>query len=283
LFRPVSISTTLDTTLLGASVAAKRFTDITKWRNGWFRGLSDRAKLVWIYLCDECDFTGIWKADYELASFQLNFKVTKQHLVDWYGDKLHFFGVDNVLILKFFEFQYGESKDTWTAKSKAKQRLESLGFTIANNSIVKPQTDDSTTTVVDSPKNVLSVGVGVIEGVGVGNKGGVGEKTPILDFEALYAMYPKKEGKTKGIEKLKATIHDAETYSRFAAAVARYINHLKKNKTEPKYIKQFSTFVNTWPDWDDPNAGSSIVTNKKYENEREVDHDAEMKEIWGLK
>jgi hypothetical protein len=51
-------------------MASKRFTDSKKWRNEWFRTLKTEAKLAWIYICDECEFHGVIKMDYGLASFK---------------------------------------------------------------------------------------------------------------------------------------------------------------------------------------------------------------------
>ncbi len=143
----------------------KRFTDKSKWRNEWFRTLPMKAKLAWTYICDECDYCGIWKADYGLASFQLDFTLTKENLSDWFKEKIHFFNSDSVLIIGFFEFQYADSKDTWTAKVKARSQLEKFGFIVTNNKLSIPPTPHSTPTVGDLSPSVLIEGVGVVEGV----------------------------------------------------------------------------------------------------------------------
>jgi hypothetical protein len=164
--------------MISVMTMSKRFTDTKKWRNEWFRTLPVKAKLTWSYLCDECDFAGVWKADWGLASFQLDFKITAQEMGEWFGDKVHFFDGDKVLIVPFYDFQYGESKETWSAKIKAKSRLETLGFIIIDNKI---QMHHTTPTVGaqshDSGTNVLSVGIVVGKGIGevkVIEKGGVG-------------------------------------------------------------------------------------------------------------
>ena len=102
-----------------------------------------------------------------------------------------------------------------------------------------------------------------------------------LDFSEIYNLYPRKEGGTAGLKKLKSMDVDQETFNRIKTAAIRYSNHCRKNKTEPKFIKHFSTWVNNWTDWDDVAAGSTITSSKNYDNERDTDHDAEMKEIWG--
>lgn len=84
-------------------------------------------------------------------------------LQDWFGPKIHIFDGDNVLLLQFYEFQYGESKDSWTAKVKARERLETLGFSFVKNKIKVPQSPTvdprSTSVLIEG----VSVSVGVID------------------------------------------------------------------------------------------------------------------------
>ena len=179
-------------------MATKRFTDDSKWRNEWFRTLPLKAKLAWVFLCDECDYAGIWKADYGLATFQLDFNLTKQQLADWFGDKIHFFGDDLVLIIRFFEFQYGSSKDSWNAKVSAKARLESLGFEIIDNRVlVSRLSGDCPPTVADSPPSVLSTGTGKGKGKGIFEKG-VGKT---LEPHPLVSIWNQNCGKLPKVRK----------------------------------------------------------------------------------
>jgi hypothetical protein len=114
---------------------AKRLTDSDKWRNPWFRKLPSNAKLAWMLMCDECDTAGIYRPDYELMEFLLGFRVDRSVLEIWFESRLHFFQ-DKILLVDFFNFQYEKVKDSWSAKIKAIQILESYGFTIENNNIL---------------------------------------------------------------------------------------------------------------------------------------------------
>src|SRR3990167_10007185 len=40
-----------------------------KWEDNWFRKLSPKLKCFWFFIIDQCDNTGVWKPDYELAGF----------------------------------------------------------------------------------------------------------------------------------------------------------------------------------------------------------------------
>ena len=48
---------------------AKRFIDTKIWDKAWFRKLTPKNKLIWIYLLTRCDHAGIWDADWEAAEF----------------------------------------------------------------------------------------------------------------------------------------------------------------------------------------------------------------------
>ena len=97
----------------------------------------------------------------------------------------------------------------------------------------------------------------------------------VSDFETLYVKYPRKEGKAKGILACKAQIQSLEDMAALSAAIERYAEHVKRNATEPRYIKHFSTFMSSWRDWLDPEAGtaapgSAIDWNKIFKGEKDA-------------
>lgn len=68
-----------------------------------------------------------------------------------------------------------------------------------------------------------------------------------FDFDKIYALYPRKEGKKKGVEKLIKIILTQTNYDDLSKSVA---NYAKLNRqTEKTYIKQFSSFVNCYEDY----------------------------------
>lgn len=50
-------------------MSKRRFTDTGKWSQVWFRGLAPDAKLVFLYLLDNCDDGGFWEIDNDSVSF----------------------------------------------------------------------------------------------------------------------------------------------------------------------------------------------------------------------
>ena len=72
-----------------------------------------------------------------------------------------------------------------------------------------------------------------------------------FDFEIAYKEYPRKEGKAKGLLKCKAQVKTQEDFDLLLKAIRNYSNHLKRENTEKRFIKHFSTFLEAgqWRDW----------------------------------
>ena len=91
---------------------AKRFIDTKIWDKAWFRKLSTKNKLVWIYLLGKCDHAGIWDADWELAEFIIGEPISYEGLPDVIKQKMEpIKGEEQFFIPSFIDFQYGELKE----------------------------------------------------------------------------------------------------------------------------------------------------------------------------
>jgi len=89
---------------------------------------------------------------------------------------------------------------------------------------------------------------------------------PMLDFETLYKKYPRKKGKTDGMEVLANTIKSDQDYQLLSTAIDNYNLYLKNNQDGVEFTKYFSTFVGTkskqqWREWLDPEVYGEIKTN----------------------
>lgn len=222
---------------------AKRFTDTSKWGKPFFQDLSPKLKLVWIYLCDNCDHAGIWDLNLKLLSFQIGFEVTLADL-NAFGDKVSIEG-DKVLIPSFVDFQYGVLNPSNRVHQSVIMRLEKY----QNKPLISPLQGAK-----DKDKDKDKEKKGECEGEKPKRSG--------FDLEALYKLYPRKQGKAEGIARLKQMIKTDQDYQDFQRAIANYNNHLRKQQTEAQFIKHFSSFVGTmakqtWRDWLDHDAGTT--------------------------
>lgn len=87
---------------------AKRFTDSAKWSNPWFRNLSPKMKLAWIFLLDYCDHAGLWKEDYHLMGFFLNAEYSREEILEALGENVYPLDDGRLFLTGFITFQYGE-------------------------------------------------------------------------------------------------------------------------------------------------------------------------------
>lgn len=86
----------------------KRFTETTKWGDPWYQDLSPEFKLIWMYLCDTCDSSGVWKVNARLAQFQLGFEYPIDRVLELFGKRIYVLTPEKWFIPSFIRFQYGE-------------------------------------------------------------------------------------------------------------------------------------------------------------------------------
>lgn len=91
---------------------AKRFTDTTKWKKEFIKGLSAKMKLLWFYILDDCDHAGIWEVDMEVASLRIGELITYEEAVIALGQQITPINKNKWFIRDFIFFQYGELKPT---------------------------------------------------------------------------------------------------------------------------------------------------------------------------
>lgn len=72
---------------------------------------------------------------------------------------------------------------------------------------------------------------------------------PTFDFDAVYASYPRKVGKSLGIKKCKSQIKTKMDYEALFLAIKRFKEYHRTRGTLPEYIPHFSTFMTSWSDW----------------------------------
>ena len=132
---------------------AKRFIDTKIWDKAWFRKLSTKNKLVWIYLLGKCDHAGIWDADFELAEFIIGESVTYDELPDVIKDKMQYIkGEDQYFIPSFIEFQYGELKEHSKPHMSVIKRLKEKGLLRVSNTLT-----EKNNTIKDKDKDKVKV------------------------------------------------------------------------------------------------------------------------------
>lgn len=102
---------------------AKRFTETEKWKDPWFRKLEPRLKLLWFWMCDQCDAAGVIDPDMELAAFQLGVTVKEPDFLKFEG-RVERLENGKWFLKKFIPFQYGELSEDCRAHGPVFRSLE---------------------------------------------------------------------------------------------------------------------------------------------------------------
>lgn len=86
------------------------------------------------------------------------------------------------------------------------------------------------------------------------------------DFEAVYLLFPRKgAGKKVGMDRCRRMIRSEKKYQSLLEATRNYALLVRREKTEMKYIMQFSTFMNRWEDYLLPECEPLVATESRKE------------------
>lgn len=261
---------------------AKRFTDTTKWDRQGFREMSPTLKLIWFYLCDNCDHSGIWHVDLGLLSFRLGEEVTEKDLRR-FEDKLLWVSKDKVFIPSFVEFQYGTLEADCKAHQGVIKNLRTNGLLERYERYLEEKRNPSKTVLKEFLNSLDTVQDKDQEKDQdqEKEKGSVRGKTKArFNFEQLYADYPCKRGKPDGIEECIKQIRTEEDFELLREAISKYREFITRTPKQGEFIpspKHFDTFMRKgrWRECLEPDFGSSASPGTRT---REQDE----KEMWEL-
>jgi hypothetical protein len=85
----------------------KRFTDTEKWNDPWFRRLTPELKCFWFFVLDNCDPSGVWKVDLDLANYFIGGSLTEETIWQSMSERFEKITTGKWMIRKFIRFQYG--------------------------------------------------------------------------------------------------------------------------------------------------------------------------------
>ena len=211
---------------------SKRFTDTDKWtQNKWFRKLSTKYKLFWMYLLDCCDNVGVWEEDIELASYLISEPLDKEDLLKIFSEQIKIIkGGKKWWIKKFIEYQYGVL-DINNTKNRPHQSFiktlmrHSLWIDYQETIHRPKEKDKDKEKEEDKEKRLLR------------------EK----QFEKIYKEYPNRDSKKKAKEHFIASVKADKDWQDINTALVKYKKHLTiEDWLRPKSA---STWFNNWKDW----------------------------------
>lgn len=108
----------------------KRFADADIWQKEWFQEYSLKQKVLFKYICDNCDCAGVYEPNYRLASFIIGDKITEEDVLSLNQKKHQVEILENgkIWIPDFVSFQYGELSENCRPHQSIIQLLKKYGL-----------------------------------------------------------------------------------------------------------------------------------------------------------
>lgn len=220
----------------------KRDTDPEKWKKQFFKRLNHVEMLFWLYINDDCDHSGVWYVDTEVASMRVKAEIDIAKMIEVFNlDEervLLFHGGKKILIKSFVVFQYSENPSPKNRLHLAAEKtLRGHGFEWFNGVV----------TELERPKVQVQV-----------KDKAFGKSENLLDqdfnqleaFNEIWELYPSR-GRLRRSASLRiwCEIVVSRAYvTRIQTALSRYSAHLKANGW--KQPMEAAKFLAEWPDWE---------------------------------
>ena len=192
---------------------AKRFTDSRKYQDPWFRRLPPVYKCFWDYVLNTCNHAGIWKTDFEMASFCIGQEIHKEDALRRLEDRIEVISGEKWFIPKYVAFQYGRLNPDNRCHKSALDLLTQEGVNkglISTLQGCKDKDKDKDKDIVSSTnkqsKNNGQVSKSIILKIGEW-------------FEEVWSSYPRKLGKDIALKHFNATVKTEEDFKKITRAL----------------------------------------------------------------
>lgn len=224
---------------------SKRFTETEKWRDPWFRKLTPAQKLLWFYLLDNCDQSGVIDFDHEFAEFQIGIKSSAKDIAAL-SKQLLKLPNGKLWLHKFVRYQYGKLSQDCKPHKPVFAALEKHGISLEEvfkERLSMPITEGFQSLQDNTKTKTKQEMEQEMEK----------EKANADAGEAIYSAYPRKvapvdalKAIAKAIAKGKTPAHLLERTTAYAAATALW------PEDELRFIPHPATWFNGGRYDDDP-------------------------------
>jgi hypothetical protein len=224
---------------------SKRFTETEKWRDPWFRKLTPAQKLLWFYLLDNCDQSGVIDFDHEFAEFQIGIKSSAKDVAAL-SKQLLKLPSGKLWLHKFVRYQYGKLSHDCKPHKPVFAALEKHGISLEEvfkERLSMPITEGFQSLQDNTKTKTKQEMEQEMEK----------EKANADAGEAIYSAYPRKvapvdalKAIAKAIAKGKTPAHLLERTTAYAAATALW------PEDELRFIPHPATWFNGGRYDDDP-------------------------------
>lgn len=220
-----------------------RFTLAEKWQDKWFRKLNPAEKLLFLYMCDNCNIAGIWIVDLEQAAFSIGIAIQEAEgaykgLTNGYEELLE----DVIWVKNFLKHQRNLPLSPRNA-AHATIINHLLRYKDCSNNILQLLSTDEIKGLTRGLQDPISISIS--KGIGKSLS-----KSQSISFEKFWNLYPKKTGKGKAKDSWLKLNPDTD----FLVKILFAVEQQKKSEQWQKDGGQFIPLPTTWLNqsrWDD--------------------------------
>lgn len=210
---------------------AKRFTDTDKWKKRFIRKLPGKYKLLWMFICDDCDHAGIWHVDFDVAKIFTSPDISEDEALKLFDKKVVIFDDgEKWFIPSFIEFQYGKLNPLNRAHNSVIEKLTKYDIKGLTKGLIGPSEG-----AMDKDKDKVLV------------KDMDKDKDRSDFFEEIWDDYPNKVKKKESLKHFIASVKSDGDCKNIKIALKNYKKHLQFN--DWKHPQNGSTWFNNWQDW----------------------------------
>ena len=218
----------------------------------------DRYFYLYLFTNPHTNLAGCYELSLKQAAVELGYDVTAIKSLIKRFDEVHQVvkyseATREVLLLNWHKYN-------WTSSEKFRKPLEEEISQIKEDSfrayltsifngndtvsIRYPYGTDTTVTVTVTDTDAVSVTNTMTDAVSVKKAQVRGE------FEELWNLYPKKQGKDRAFKSYQTARKSGVTYEEIERGIYAYLNFIRENKVEMQYVKMGSTFFSqkAWQD-----------------------------------
>lgn len=233
---------------------ANRFTDSRKWDDPWFRKLPCKYKAFFIFLLDKCNHAGIWKVDFESATFHIGEEFDHKETASIMAGRIIELK-DKWFIPKFISFQYQVSgPDDLNPENRVhKSVIDLLTKEGAYKGLIRgvqgcKDKDYDKDKDKDKDKDITKhyINKDINNDTNLDKDKYISDKYIGDMFREFWSKYPRQIGESMAFLTFKSTIKTKKDFEDLMVALNNYI---MSNEVKADKIKNGDRWIEDWRGW----------------------------------
>ena len=250
-----------------------RFTLAEKWQDVWFRKLPPVGKLLFLYMCDNCNLAGIWEVDLEQATFSVGVNIADvQGAFKGLDRSYETLNGTHIWLKNFLKHQRNLPLNHRNAAHASIINLL-LPYKDLSDSILQLLSTDEIKGLTRGLQSPLSISISKGKSISI-------SKSQLKLFEKFWEAYPKKVARSECLRvwgsptsKFRKEALEKEPDAEFVEKIVSALEQQKQGNSWQKDNGEFIPNPTTWLNqgrWNDELPRAQTVAEQVAEYERKT-------------